>query len=117
MPANPPPIHIARVVHQAAPGIWTAIVGSANAALAGRRVSVNSWFRTVRENASLRDASPDSQHLIGTALDVGGPDRSIVAADMQRAGWIRVAYRNHEHLQVWPAGVVRRSGLLRAAGV
>jgi uncharacterized protein YcbK (DUF882 family) len=101
------------------PGLWPAFVNVANDALAGRNVRVTSWFRTVAENRALPAAHPQSQHLIGTAFDVNGPDRDQVAADLQRGGFIIVrGYRDgHVHAQTWPAGVAARAGLLRAAGV
>lgn len=116
MSLEPPPPFIARIVHGAAPGIWPAIIGSANAALAGRRAGVSSWYRSPERNRFV-GGHPESQHQLGTAIDVVGVDRLAVKADLQRAGWVVVDYDSHVHAQAWPAGVPRRAGLLRAIGL
>ncbi len=114
-----PPTSLRRTVDRWAPGIWPAFFGAAHAALRsdpGARVT--SWYRDPGHNRSTPGASPDSQHLVATAFDVvpqaGSWSRLTVA--LQSQGFRVVPASTHLHVQVWPAGLARSSGLLAAVG-
>lgn len=109
-----PPTALARMLELRAPGIWRAF-GEAVEQL-DRRVGtavVTSWWRDPATNARA-GGSPQSQHLLGTALDlVGDPQRiALVAAE---AGFVVVVEGDHVHVQAWPAGAPQRAGLFRSA--
>ena len=114
-----PTLSILRTVDRWAPGIWPAFVGAANRALSfDRGARVSSWYRDPAHNRATPGASADSQHLIATAFDVVPTDRGRPALidALRRAGFVVVPTSTHIHVQTWPAGVARRSGLLAAVG-
>lgn len=115
--ALPPPLYVRWLVDQAAPGFWPIFVDRANAALDGLAVDVTSWWRTQRGNAALAGASPESQHLLGAAIDVSGRDFRQAGQRLRAQGFVVVDYPRHVHAQAWPAGTARRVGLLQALGL
>lgn len=70
----------------------------------------SSWYRTDAETAALRAASGSSvigpsQHAIGTALDLVGPDAQLLAATFVQLGGIALQEPNGSwHLQLYRAG-------------
>lgn len=112
----PPPWSIAYGVERWVPGYWRAFVGAVNNSLGGLDVTITSWYRTPDGNAAA-GGLPDSQHLIGGAIDVGGRDFKLAAARLDRAGFIVVEYERHCHAQAWPAGIARDSGLFGWLGL
>lgn len=99
------------------PGFWRVFVGAANRALlelhqGGADVVVTSWWRGPAFNSEIGGAS-GSQHLVGAALDVAGPNAAIFSA-FSRQGFVCVDEGSHVHVQTWPAGVLARSGVLNA---
>ncbi len=71
-----------------------------------------SWYRSPGVN---RDAggSPESQHLLGLAADIGGAEttkRRLLALAPQ-AGLIGVRSGSSVHLQLFPAGALARAGV------
>ena len=64
-----------------------------------------SWWRDVDRNRIVGGATY-SQHLIGTAVDLV---ESPAAREVwRRAGFIVVEERDHDHVQVYPAGFLER---------
>ena len=113
-----PPTSIVYTVERWAPGIyrefWDAIVQGVSAP-----VFITSYWRDPGTNR-LVGGHPDSQHLVGLGLDLQYADRSAALADVSRfasLGLVAVDEGTHVHIQAWPAGVARSSGLLRAVGV
>lgn len=78
-------------------------------------MSVTSWWRDHYTNITV-GGHPDSQHRVGTALDLAPPDPRLVQA-MQMAGFEAVLEPTHVHVQAFPAGLLRRVGFLDAVGV
>lgn len=111
-----PPQSIVAEVERWAPGAWRYFL---TRVIAGVRsypgqVSVTSWWRGPDTNRSV-GGSPDSQHLIGTALDLW-PVRNDLVAALEANGIRAIKESDHIHAQLWGAGVVRRAGLLDALG-
>jgi len=69
---------------------------------------VNSYVRSPADNAAA-GGLPDSQHLIGTAIDLSPPSFALEVA-LERAGLVVVPYGTFLHAQLWPANLepVRR---------
>jgi hypothetical protein len=110
---NAPPTPIAWEVERAIPGFWVAFVNAANGALrASPGTQINSWWRSPSKNLAC-GGHPDSQHLIGTALDLASTDPEQWAL----RGFITVQEATHLHVQVWPRGLARSSGLLTRVGL
>jgi hypothetical protein len=63
-----------------------------------------SWYRTRAENA-LVGGHPNSQHLLGFAVDVVVPvgDETAAAAELRHAGVVPVVEWDHVHIQAFPA--------------
>jgi hypothetical protein len=72
----------------------------------------SSWWRDVETNRRV-GGHPDSQHLLGLALDVTGPPEVLqdflVASRLQ--GLVALDEGTHAHLQLFPAGTPRDAGL------
>jgi hypothetical protein len=114
-------------IERLAPGFWKRFTGAAEAALRSanyRRpnevwagpVEVTSWYRTSGKNRRV-GGHPDSQHLIGLAFDVGGPNFHRAAVPLRQAGFVVVEERDHLHVQALAAGVPRESGLMEYLGL
>lgn len=108
---------IINAVHNADPGAWQRFftgVNDAAYATRGGRLWLNSWYRDEDHNRKV-GGSPESQHLFGTAIDVGGDEPALqdFARNIFAQGLVAVSYRNHVHVQLWPAGTARQLGLLR----
>lgn len=71
-----------------------------------------SWWRDAETNRRV-GGHPESQHLLGLALDVTGPtlDLGILAARARGVGLTAVLESNHLHVQMLPAGRARARGL------
>lgn len=106
--ARPPPSIIAqrRPELEAFIGRVVRIRFPADAALA-------SWWRSLARNASVGGA-PDSQHLIGTALDLTTRSLPLLLDEARRVGLVAIDEGTHAHLQLFPAGSspVRRTRLI-----
>ena len=126
--AIPPPVHIVRFWEQAIPGFWLKWISAADHALrqidddAGGDTIITSWFRSPAENARV-GGNPDSQHLVGLALDVvpGKPSFKLAISEasnrFMEAGFVTVPAERHLHIQTFPAGVLRSVGVLDVLNV
>lgn len=65
-----------------------------------------SWYRSPIENARV-GGDPFSQHQLGWALDVVGPDATGFAKRARLTGLTAVVESDHVHIQLFPAGIVR----------
>lgn len=111
-----------------APGLWRHWVSIASAALleidrnAPADTVVTSWNRSPLENKRA-GGHPDSQHLVGLALDVvPGKGTSTLALNeaaqaFERFGFITVIEPSHVHVQTFPPDILRPAGVLDALGV
>lgn len=117
MSVDAPPLYVVHTVEAWAPGFWDAFVRAVwqGYGVWGRHMTVTSWWRSQEGNAR-KGGHPDSQHLIGAALDLVPADPALAAA-MGSAGFLSLTEWDHVHIQAWPAGLVRRVGLLQAVGV
>ena len=82
-----------------------------------RGTRVSSYYRTPERNRRV-GGMPDSQHQLGTAVDLVAPFGEFdpfVLAQAEALGLTVVRERSHLHVQLWPAGVARRGGLFRDA--
>jgi hypothetical protein len=112
----PPPSSIVYTVERWAPGFWQDFVDAvwAGYRIWGQPIDITSWYRGVTENM-VAGGHPDSNHLVGAAIDILPADQALLDA-FRRVGFVgRVT--DHTHLQAWPVGVARNSGLLAAVGV
>jgi hypothetical protein len=112
-----PPTGIAYTVQLWSPGFWEKFVTQFWKAYVefGQPVTITSWWRSPEENRRV-GGHESSQHLIGSALDVAPPDGRLAEA-FRRAGFTVIEYPTHLHVQTFPAGLARSSGLLDAVGV
>ena len=108
-----PPTALVRIIERRVPGFWQAF-GAAVAEL-DRRASgtVTSWWRDRATNERV-GGSAQSQHLLGTALDVTG-DLQAIAAVARAAGFVVVVESDHVHLQAFAPGQAAAAGLFRQA--
>jgi len=60
---------------------------------------------------------PDSQHLVGTAVDICTRDTAGLASRLAQRGLRAVNEGSHVHVQVFPAGALRQSGVLARLGL
>jgi hypothetical protein len=78
---------------------------------------VTSYYRSAESNRRV-GGMPDSQHQLGTAVDLVAPFGEFdpfVLAQAEAVGLTLVPERSHLHVQLWRAGVARRGGLFRDA--
>jgi len=126
--ATPPPVEIVRFWETILPGFWRVWIGAAEAALreidndAGGDTVITSWFRSPAENRRV-GGDPDSQHLVGLALDIvpGKPAILLAVAEasdkFEQVGFLVLPTRTHLHIQTFPAGVLREAGVMDALRV
>ncbi len=112
-----PPYRTAWAVNHWAPGFWHDFYRELDAAVrASGPVTATSWWRSPTHNAEV-GGHRDSQHLIGTAVDLVTEEPGQLARELARFGWTTVNEGDHLHVQAWPAGVARAVGLLDALGL
>jgi hypothetical protein len=94
-----PPPEIVQGSFQAALYVWFDLQ---QASLGGDDdVLITSWWRTRGGNAAV-GGHPESQHLIGSAVDLVGPS---IASFSARLRWLHLVHEaDHLHAQLWPAG-------------
>ena len=126
--ATPPPTHIVVFFERLFPGFWSRWLGAADSALreiasdAGGDTIITSWYRSPSQNRDV-GGQADSQHLVGLALDVvpgkGNFKLAISEASSRfmEAGFVTVPAERHLHIQTFPAGILRRVGVLDALSV
>ncbi len=112
-----PPQTIILTVERWAPGIYRELVRRLIAAAAPVPfgVKVTSWWRGPSENRHV-GGKPDSQHLLGLAIDLV-PVTGALLANLTQVGLLAFDDGDHIHVQAWPAGVARRAGILDALGL
>ncbi len=116
MAAMPPPLSIAWVIHRRAPTLWAAFFRAASEGLLAGS-TVTSWWRSPDTNRRA-GASSESQHLVALAFDAVHADADALQASLSQAGFIAVpSGRGSIHAQVFPAGLLRRAGVLRELGL
>lgn len=130
---SPPPREIVNFFERIIPGFWQRWIGAAEFALreidadAGGETIITSWYRSPLENRQA-NGKPDSQHLVGLALDVvpakGNRTLAIneAAQRFQQAGFISVIFdagggTGHLHVQTFPKGLLRQAGIFDALGI
>jgi len=123
-----PPREILDLFERLLPGIWQQWSDAAGQALyqidadVGGETTISSWYRSSADNRRV-DGHPDSQHLVGLALDmVPGKGTSKLAISeatgaFREAGFIAVPYDRHVHVQTFPAGTLRMAGILDWLGI
>lgn len=115
--AVPPPVYTAWLLDQAAPGVWPYFIGRAFRALDQIGPwTATSWWRTPSQNRRV-GGSPDSQHLVGSAVDLCSTDNNLLERLLDQTGLIAVNEGDHVHVQVFAAGMLRASGVLARIGV
>lgn len=69
--------------------------------------AMHSWFRTLYVNR-INGGAPDSQHLLGFAVDLARKNVPAQLAAARRLGLIAVdePAKNHVHVQAYPAGTL-----------
>ncbi len=78
----------------------------------GPSIRLTSWYRDEVTNRRVGGA-PDSQHLLGLALDLIGKELDLrqLVLQVRAVGVIAVREPRHVHLQALPAGVARHVGI------
>jgi hypothetical protein len=117
MSVTPPPISIANTLEHWLPGFWNRFYGAVWAGYYrwGGELTITSWYRDEYTNAAV-GGHPDSQHRVGTALDLVPADPRLAEA-FRLAGFQAVVEPTHVHVQAFPAGILRDSGFLQAVGI
>lgn len=126
--ATPPPTHVVQFWERLLPGFWSRWLGAADSALreieaeGDDDIIITSWFRSPLNNRAV-NGNPDSQHLVGLALDIvltrANPRLAIdeAAASFAEFGFIAVPEPTHLHVQTFPAGLLRRVGIFDAISI
>ena len=57
---------------------------------------ITSAQRSPSKNASLKGASPTSNHLSGNAVDIHGPSKSWIKTHGHKYGWYWLDYDGHD---------------------
>ena len=126
--ATPPPPHVVAFFERIFPGFWSRWLSAADSAL--REIDaegiddiiITSWFRSPFNNRAV-NGNPDSQHLVGLALDVVPAKQNLsssineAAASFAEFGFVVVPASKHLHIQTFPAGLLRPAGVLDALSV
>lgn len=125
---KPPPFNTVKFFDLLLPGIWQQWGAAVEAALVeldhgdvGETI-ITSWFRSPLENRRV-GGHPDSQHLVGLAFDVvPGKGTSSLALNeaaqiFQGFGFTVDPGETHLHVQTFPPGILRPSGVLDALQV
>jgi hypothetical protein len=93
------------------PGLARMFVERADLALAGLDVTATSWWRSQARNDDVGGAQL-SQHLLGLAIDLVGPDEAEAERRLRAAGFVVIRHavpggKLHVHAQALPAGIIK----------
>lgn len=93
------------------PGLAQLFVNRLDAALAGLDVTATSWWRSQARNDDVGGAQL-SQHLLGLAVDLVGPDEVEAMRRLRAAGFVVLRHavpggNLHVHAQALPAGIIK----------
>jgi len=115
---NSPPYRVLYGVNYYAPGFWWDFFRELDQAVraTGAPVMATSWHRSRLDNERV-GGQVDSQHLIGTAVDLVTEKPTQLANELGGLGWVAINEGDHVHAQAWPAGIARSVGLLDALGL
>ena len=77
-----------------------------------QKLRASSWWRDRETNIRV-GGQPDSQHLLGLALDIVGPTavRVALAIELRGLGLTAIDELSHLHVQLLAAGQARAEGL------
>ncbi len=126
--ATPPPTRVVVFFENLFPGFWGRWLGAADSALrqidaeAVDDIIITSWWRSALHNRAV-NGQPDSQHLLGLALDIVFPKANArfvideAAATFAEFGFVAVPASKHLHIQTFPAGLLRRVGVFDAISI
>ena len=108
---KPPPAELVVAMERRFPGVFRAFTQRVDQALAGLNVTATSWWRGAATNADVGGAQ-FSQHLLGLALDLDGPDRLVARDRLSRLGLPVIFHAvpggaPHVHVQALPAGLLQ----------
>lgn len=115
-----PPNDVALRVRRVVPSFWYEFPRRLDAGLGevARDLTVTSWWRDYASNRDVGGGA-QSQHLIGTAMDLDGPEEALerARAGLASVGLIALIHAvagggRHLHVQAFLAGEARRAGLL-----
>jgi len=103
-----PPISVIRALLQELIRFLTAL----SRLRVGPSIRISSWWRDPVTNRRV-GGHPDSQHLLGLALDLVGEELELrqLLVDVRAVGLVAVMESTHLHVQLLPAGVARAIGL------
>lgn len=86
--------------------VQTAFTSRATWAAGSSDVTLTSWYRSPVDNARV-GGHPFSQHQVGWAMDVAGPDQQYMAKRLRMVGITTVQEADHLHFQAFPAGILQ----------
>lgn len=108
---QPPPREMVAALELRLPGLAQLFVQRVDAAVAGLDVVGTSWWRSQARNDDVGGAQL-SQHLLGLAIDLVGPDEREAEKRLRALGFVVIRHAVpggslHVHAQALPAGIIK----------
>jgi len=108
---QPPPREMIAAIEMRLPGLAQLFVNRVDAALQGLDVTLTSWWRSQARNDDVGGAQL-SQHLLGLAIDLVGPDEDEAERRLRALGFVVIRHavpggKLHVHAQALPAGIIK----------